>query len=69
MPVQSLVCNPSQNSIVGARGATDITVTGVAWSGGGRKIERVDVSIDGGKVRALCRTFVFFLLAVSSDFL
>lgn len=28
---------------------TDITFKGVAWSGGGRKIERVDVSIDGGK--------------------
>ena len=49
MPVQSLVCNPPQNSIVGGKAATDITVKGVAWSGGGRKIERVDVSIDGGK--------------------
>jgi hypothetical protein len=28
---------------------TDITLNGVAWSGGGRKVERVDVSIDGGK--------------------
>jgi len=49
MPVQSLVCNPPQNSLLGMKGATDITVKGVAWSGGGRKIERVDVSIDGGK--------------------
>jgi len=49
MPVQSFVCNPPQNCIIGALGATDITLTGVAWSGGGRKIERVDVSIDGGK--------------------
>lgn len=49
MPVQSLVCNPPQNSVVGMKNATDITVKGVAWSGGGRKIERVDVSIDGGK--------------------
>jgi sulfite oxidase len=49
MPVQSLVCNPPQNSLLGMKGATDITVKGVAWSGGGRKVERVDVSIDGGK--------------------
>ena len=52
MPVQSLVCNPPQNSVIGMRGATDITVNGVAWSGGGKKIERVDVSIDGGKTWA-----------------
>lgn len=49
MPVQSLVCNPPQNSVVGMKNATDITLKGVAWSGGGRKVERVDVSIDGGK--------------------
>jgi hypothetical protein len=49
MPVQSLVCNPPQNSVLGGKSATDITIKGVAWSGGGRKIERVDVSIDGGK--------------------
>jgi hypothetical protein len=49
MPVQSLVCNPPQNSLLGGKSATDITVKGVAWSGGGRKVERVDVSIDGGK--------------------
>ena len=49
MPVQSLVCNPPQNSAIGMRNGTDITVKGVAWSGGGRSIERVDVSIDGGK--------------------
>lgn len=49
MPVQSLVCNPGQNTLIGAKGASDITLKGVSWSGGGRKIERVDVSIDGGK--------------------
>lgn len=48
MPVTSLVCNPPQNSLIGMKGATDITLKGVAWSGGGRKVERVDVSIDGG---------------------
>ena len=49
MPVQSLVCNPPQNTVIGAKDATDFTIKGVAWSGGGRKIERVDVSLDGGK--------------------
>jgi len=49
MPVTSFVCNPPQNSLVGVKGATEFTVKGVAWSGGGKKIERVDVSIDGGK--------------------
>ena len=29
--------------------ATDFTFKGVSWSGGGRKIERVDVSMDGGE--------------------
>lgn len=49
LPVQSLVCHPPQNSVVGAHAATGITLKGVAWSGGGHKIDRVDVSIDGGK--------------------
>ena len=49
MPVNSFVCNPSQNTRIGMKDATSITVDGVAWSGGGRKIERVDVSLDGGK--------------------
>jgi len=48
-PVTSLVCNPPQNSLMGAKDLSEITVKGVAWSGGGRGIERVDVSIDGGK--------------------
>ena len=33
----------------GVKGATDFTFKGVSWSGGGRKIERVDVSMDGGE--------------------
>jgi sulfite oxidase len=48
-PVTSFVCNPPQNATRGANDATDITLKGVAWSGGGRKIERVDVSINGGE--------------------
>eukprot|EP00571_Detonula_confervacea_P010899 CAMPEP_0172303722 /NCGR_PEP_ID=MMETSP1058-20130122/5237_1 /TAXON_ID=83371 /ORGANISM="Detonula confervacea, Strain CCMP 353" /LENGTH=624 /DNA_ID=CAMNT_0013014665 /DNA_START=47 /DNA_END=1921 /DNA_ORIENTATION=- len=47
-PVTSFVCNPPQNAIIGMKGATDFTFKGVAWSGGGRKVERVDVSVDGG---------------------
>lgn len=47
-PVTSFVCNPPQNATVGMKGATDFTFKGVAWSGGGRGIERVDVSVDGG---------------------
>ena len=31
------------------KGATDFTFKGVAWSGGGRGIGRVDVSMDGGE--------------------
>ena len=49
LPVQSFVCNPPQNSIVGVKDATDIPIKGVAWSGGGKGIVRVEVSIDGGK--------------------
>jgi sulfite oxidase len=48
-PVTSFICNPPQNATIGIKSATDINIKGVAWSGGGRKIERVDVSIDGGK--------------------
>mmetsp|Transcript_17118 Transcript_17118/g.39628 ORF Transcript_17118/g.39628 Transcript_17118/m.39628 type:complete len:521 (-) Transcript_17118:125-1687(-) len=48
-PVTSFVCNPPQNAVLGAKNASSIELKGVAWSGGGRKIERVDVSVDGGK--------------------
>jgi hypothetical protein len=34
---------------MGAKGASDITLKGVAWSGGGRKIERVS----SGRIRVL----------------
>lgn len=45
----SFVCNPPQNATIGAKNTGEITLKGVSWSGGGRKIERVDVSIDGGQ--------------------
>ncbi|XP_064473334.1 sulfite oxidase-like [Ornithodoros turicata] len=46
LPVTSAVCYPSDGSTV--RGQT-IQVKGYAWSGGGRKIVRVDISADGGR--------------------
>lgn len=48
-PVTSFVCNPPQNAVIGMKGATDFTFKGVAWSGGGREIQRVDVSVDAGE--------------------
>jgi len=50
MPVQSLICNPEPHSIIGgANGMINhINVKGVAWSGRGNGIHRVDVSINGG---------------------
>ena len=50
MPVQSLVCQPAINDVIGVgKDADEVEVKGVAWSGGGRGINRVDVSIDGGE--------------------
>lgn len=48
-PIQSVVCNPPPNAVLGGEGMEYIEVKGVAWSGGGRNVHRVDVSIDGGK--------------------
>lgn len=48
-PVQSAICLPQQNSTLLIKHPDDcITIKGYAFSGGGRKITRVDVSIDGG---------------------
>jgi len=46
MPVQSAIVSPKPGSITEL---DDIEVKGFAWSGGGRGIVRVDVSIDNGK--------------------
>ena len=43
----SSICEPLEGSILPAD-SSEITVKGIAWSGGGRGITRVDVSIDGG---------------------
>ena len=45
-PIQSAICSPVQGAKV--RGE-NLVVHGYAWSGGGRGIVRVDVSIDNGK--------------------
>jgi sulfite oxidase len=49
MPVQSLVTRPPQNAVIGAKGLKEITLKGIAWSGGGSGIERVEVSLDDGE--------------------
>eukprot|EP00755_Sulcionema_specki_P034122 Sspe_Gene.102289::Locus_77270_Transcript_2_3_Confidence_0.429_Length_2013::g.102289::m.102289/K00387/SUOX; sulfite oxidase len=50
MPVQSLVANPEPSTVVGThKTAETVRVQGVAWTGNGVGMARVDVSIDGGK--------------------
>jgi len=49
MPVQSVVCRPTPNQVLGMMNTDEVYMRGVAWCGGGRGINRVDVSIDGGK--------------------
>lgn len=47
LPVQSILTWPPDHSTVSA-GDNKIQVKGVAWSGGGRGITRVELSVDGG---------------------
>lgn len=47
LPVQSAVTWPPEGATVGADG--QVTARGYAWSGGGREVVRVDVSLDGGR--------------------
>lgn len=46
-PVQCAICHPEDRAYV--EKGNKVTVQGYALSGGGRGIERVDVSVDGGK--------------------
>lgn len=48
LPVISAICEPSEGESVKVKNGK-VKVKGYAWSGGGRKIVRVDVSSDGGK--------------------
>ncbi|XP_029450619.1 sulfite oxidase-like [Rhinatrema bivittatum] len=47
LPVQSAITYPQPNAVI-AEEDGKITVRGYAWSGGGREVVRVDVSLDGG---------------------
>ncbi|KAK2511790.1 hypothetical protein Q9233_016720 [Columba guinea] len=46
LPVQSAITQPRPGAAVPAG---ELTVKGYAWSGGGREVVRVDVSLDGGR--------------------
>ncbi|XP_022538148.2 sulfite oxidase, mitochondrial [Astyanax mexicanus] len=48
LPVQSAITQPAEGAVVD-RDMEEVTVKGYAWSGGGREVVRVDVSLDGGK--------------------
>jgi sulfite oxidase len=49
MPVQSAICEPAPGARVVPEGPrAEVAVKGYAWSGGGRAVARVDVSVDGG---------------------
>ncbi|XP_068123706.1 sulfite oxidase, mitochondrial isoform X2 [Hyperolius riggenbachi] len=49
LPVQSAITEPRPGETVTPDSDGTIQVKGYAWSGGGREIVRVDVSLDGGK--------------------
>lgn len=48
LPIQSQICSPLNQSVVRKSDDT-VVVKGYAWSGGGKQIAWVDVSVDGGK--------------------
>ncbi|XP_059186046.1 sulfite oxidase, mitochondrial [Centropristis striata] len=48
LPIQSAITVPADGAVVD-RSLNEVTVKGYAWSGGGREVVRVDVSLDGGK--------------------
>ncbi len=49
LPVQSAICEPQPGTVIEPSENDIVNVKGYAWSGGGREIVRVDVSVDGGK--------------------
>jgi hypothetical protein len=52
MPVQSFITTPSAGDTLAVtlyNGVPAVMVKGIAWGGGGQGINRVDVSLDGGK--------------------
>ncbi|XP_078727484.1 sulfite oxidase, mitochondrial isoform X2 [Lampetra fluviatilis] len=48
LPVQSAITEPVDGTEL-TENADEVTVRGYAWSGGGRSVVRVDVSLDGGR--------------------
>ncbi|CAL1608515.1 unnamed protein product [Knipowitschia caucasica] len=48
LPIQSAITVPADGAKVD-RSDEELTLKGYAWSGGGREVVRVDVSVDGGK--------------------
>lgn len=54
LPVQSAITTPPHGAVLG-RSSEEVTVKGYAWSGGGREVVRVDVSVDGGKTWRVAR--------------
>lgn len=48
LPIQSAITTPVEGAVID-RSNEEVTVKGYAWSGGGREVVRVDVSLDGGK--------------------
>lgn len=48
LPVTSIICSPQEGGVVSVEDQ-EVVVQGIAWSGGGREIVRVDVSADEGK--------------------
>lgn len=49
MPVTSAICSPKNGDSVKVDKDGMVTVKGYAWSGGGNRIVRVDITADGGK--------------------
>ncbi|XP_034022720.1 sulfite oxidase, mitochondrial [Thalassophryne amazonica] len=47
LPIQSAITEPADGAVLD-RSVEEVTVKGYAWSGGGREVIRVDVSLDGG---------------------
>lgn len=55
LPVQSAITQPLDGTTVRCSDGEEVTVRGYAWSGGGREVVRVDVSLDGGQTWQVAR--------------
>lgn len=55
LPVQSSICEPEEGQTIKLNPNGRLGLKGYAWSGGGRGIVRVDVSVDGGKTWQIAR--------------